>query len=51
VAERLALVEQISQHELHSIEIDADHFGIVREDALMQTVESALGGLPTVSSA
>jgi thioesterase domain-containing protein/aryl carrier-like protein len=51
VAERLALAEQISQHELHSIEIDADHFGIVREDALMQTVESALGGLPTVSSA
>jgi pimeloyl-ACP methyl ester carboxylesterase len=51
VAERLALAEQISQHELHSIEIDADHFGIVRDDALMQTVESALGGLPTMLSA
>ena len=51
VAERLALAEQISQHELHSIEIDADHFSIVRDDVLMQTVESALGGLPTMFSA
>jgi hypothetical protein len=51
VAERLALAEQISQQELNSIEIDADHFGVVRDESLLQTVESALGGLPTMFSA
>jgi hypothetical protein len=50
-SERMVLAEQISQHELHSIEIDADHFGIVRDDTLMQTVKSALGRLPTMFSA
>jgi thioesterase domain-containing protein/aryl carrier-like protein len=47
-SDRLALALQIEQNKLQSIEVDADHFAIVRHNALLVGVESALENfLPT----
>ncbi|WP_218147796.1 amino acid adenylation domain-containing protein [Nitrosomonas sp. Nm166] len=40
--ERLALGQQIKPAEIHSIEIDADHFDIVRAESLLAGIESLL---------
>ncbi|HEU4853685.1 MAG TPA: hypothetical protein VFS89_00130, partial [Nitrosospira sp.] len=44
-ADRLALALQIDQNKLQSIEVDTDHFAIVRHNALLLGVESALEDL------
>ncbi|SOD42119.1 non-ribosomal peptide synthetase [Nitrosovibrio sp. Nv4] len=47
-SDRLALASQIDQDKLQSIEVDTDHFAIVRHNALLLGVESALeDSLPT----
>ena len=40
--ERLALAQQIKPAEIHSIEIDADHFDIVRAESLLSGIASLL---------
>ncbi|MGH8685538.1 MAG: thioesterase domain-containing protein, partial [Nitrosospira sp.] len=45
LSDRLALALQIEQETLHSIELDADHFVIVRTESLLLGVESALAAI------
>jgi hypothetical protein len=49
ISDRLALASQIKQDKLHSAEINADHFGIVRSKSLLLILESALMGMTAVS--
>ncbi|MGH8762084.1 MAG: amino acid adenylation domain-containing protein, partial [Nitrosospira sp.] len=45
LSDRLALALQIDQDKLRSIEVDADHFTIVRTESLLLGVESALAAV------
>ncbi|MDQ3187077.1 MAG: AMP-binding protein, partial [Pseudomonadota bacterium] len=44
-SDRLALALQIDQDKLRSIEVDADHFAIVRTESLLLEVESTLAAI------
>jgi thioesterase domain-containing protein len=39
---RTVLEQQIASAEVHSIEIDTDHFGIIRAEALLQSISAGL---------
>ena len=41
-SDREALAFQVDKDELRSVEVDADHFAIVRDEMLLREVESAL---------
>jgi hypothetical protein len=50
LSDRLALARQAGHGKLHSVDIDADHFDIVRADSLLLAIESALAAMSIVSA-
>ena len=49
LSDRQALALQIDQDQLRSIELDADHFTIVRKESLLLGIASALAAIPPLS--
>ena len=50
LTDRQALALQIDQDKLRSIELDADHFTIVRKESLLLGIASALAAIPPLST-
>ncbi|MEP6605126.1 MAG: amino acid adenylation domain-containing protein, partial [Nitrosospira sp.] len=50
LSDRQALALQIDQDKLRSIELDADHFTIVRKESLLLGIASALAAIPPLST-
>ena len=48
--DRDTLASQIDQDKLLSIELEADHFAIVREEALLLGIVSALAAIPPLAT-